>query len=68
MTLVIELTELLNKLQITSFHLVRPISFGEKYLSFGGFHLVQLRIACPWCPTPQPPLVTATCDRSQGCA
>ena len=44
MTPVIELTELLKKLQITRFHLVAPIPFGEKHLSFGGFHSVELQI------------------------
>ena len=43
-TPVIELTELLKKLQIISFHLVVPIPFGEKRLSFGGFHSVELQI------------------------
>ena len=43
-TPVIELIELLKKLQITRFHLVQPISFGEKHLSFGGFHSVELQI------------------------
>ena len=45
MTPVIELTELLKKLQITSFHSVAPIPFGEKHLSFGGFHSVELQIS-----------------------
>ena len=45
MTPVIQLRKLLKKIQITSFHSVAPTPFGEKHLSFGLFHLVELRIS-----------------------